>query len=62
MSKTSTFMIVINTNKQINKIEKEKVENLVELTKYLVNNFNNKTNNYYGSLAIAQFRCKFSRV
>ena len=47
MSKTNTFMIVINTNKQINKIEKDKVENLVELTKYLVNNFNNKTNNYY---------------
>ena len=47
MSKSSTFMIVINTNKQINKIEKDKVENLVELTKYLVNNFNNKTNNYY---------------
>ena len=40
-------MIVINTNKQINKIEKDKVENLVELTKYLFNNFNNKTNNYY---------------
>jgi hypothetical protein len=40
-------MIVINTNKQINKIEKDKVENLVELTKYLVDNLNNKKNNYY---------------
>jgi hypothetical protein len=47
MSKSSTFMIVINTNKQINKIEKDKVENLVELTKYLVDNLNNKKNNYY---------------
>lgn len=47
MSKSSTFMIVINTNKQINKIEKDKVENLVELTKYLVENLNNKKNNYY---------------
>jgi len=46
-SKTSAFMIVINTNKEIKKIDKEKVLNLVDLTKYLVNNFNTKTNNYY---------------
>ena len=45
--KKSSFMIVINTNKEINKISKEKVHKLVEVTKYLVNNFKNKKNNYY---------------
>jgi hypothetical protein len=47
MSKTSTFMICINTNKVISKISKEKVHKLVEGTKYLVSNFNSIKNNYY---------------
>ena len=33
--KTSTFMMVVNTNKTFNKVGREKAEELNELTKYM---------------------------